>query len=180
VRKSVVVLVRLPEIPVIVTVAVPVAAVPLAVRVKVLLVAVLVGLNDAVTPLGRPVADKLTPPLKPFKGVTVIVLVPAPPCTMLKLLGDAASVKFGTGAGLIVRNTVTVVSKLPEVPVTVMGKAPMAAVRVEVSVKVLLAEVLLELNEALTPLGMPEADKLTFPVNPATPVTVILLVPFVP
>jgi hypothetical protein len=89
VRKTVVVFVKLPEVPVTVTVAVPVAAVLLAVSVNVLVLAVLLGLNDAVRPLGRPDADKLTLPLKPFCGVTVIVLVPALPCVIVKLLGDA-------------------------------------------------------------------------------------------
>jgi hypothetical protein len=56
----------LPEVPVIVTVVVPVAAVLLAFRVNVLVVVVLAGLKDAVTPLGRPVAVKLTLPLKPL------------------------------------------------------------------------------------------------------------------
>jgi len=58
--------VKLPEVPVMVTVTVPVEAVLLAVSVKVLVLVVLLGLNDAVTPLGRPDADKLTLPLKPF------------------------------------------------------------------------------------------------------------------
>ena len=66
VRESVVAFVKLPEVPVIVTVAVPVAAVLLAISVNVLVLAVLVGLNDAVTPLGKPDADKLTLPVKPF------------------------------------------------------------------------------------------------------------------
>jgi hypothetical protein len=83
------VLCRLPDLPMIVTETVPVVAVPLAVSVKVLVVVAGFGLNDAVTPLGRPDADKLTLPLNPFCGVTVIVLVPPAPCTMLKLLGDA-------------------------------------------------------------------------------------------
>ncbi len=61
-----VVFVKLPEVPVMVTVAVPVIAVPLAVSVNVLVLVVPLGLNDAVTPLGRPDADKLTLPLKPF------------------------------------------------------------------------------------------------------------------
>ena len=65
-RETVVVFVKLPDVPVIVTVTVPVVAVPLAVRVNVLVLAVLLGLNDAVTPLGRPDAVKPTPPLKPF------------------------------------------------------------------------------------------------------------------
>ncbi len=89
-----VVLVKPPDIPVMVTEAVPVAAVLLAVSVNVLVLAVLLGLNDAVTPLGRPDADKLTLPLKPFCGVTVMVLTPLAPCVMLRLLGDAERVKF--------------------------------------------------------------------------------------
>ena len=87
-----VVFVKLPDVPVRVTVTVPVAAVPLAVSVNVLVLAVLLGLNDAVTPLGRPDADKLTLPLKPFCGVTVMVLAPLVPCTIIKLFGDAESV----------------------------------------------------------------------------------------
>jgi hypothetical protein len=72
-----------------VTVTVPVAAVPLALSVKVLVLVVLVGLKEAVTPLGKPEADHLTLALKPFCGVTVIVLVPLVPCMTVKLLGDA-------------------------------------------------------------------------------------------
>ena len=87
--ETVVVLVKLPEEPVTVTVTVPAAAVLLAVSVNVLVLAVLLGLNDAVTPLGRPDADKLTLPLKPFCEVTVMVLTPLVPCTIVKLFGDA-------------------------------------------------------------------------------------------
>jgi len=72
-----------------VTVTVPVAAVLLAVSVNVLVLVVLLGLNDAVTPLGRPDADKLTLLLKPFCGVTVMVLAPLVPCTIVMLFGDA-------------------------------------------------------------------------------------------
>ncbi len=89
VREIVAEFVKLPEVPVMVTVTVPVVAVLLAVSVKVLVLAVLLGLKDAVTPLGRPDAEKLTLPLKPFCGVTVIVLVPAVPCVIVKLPGDA-------------------------------------------------------------------------------------------
>jgi hypothetical protein len=85
----VVVFVKPPETPVMVTVADPVVAVPLAVSVKVLVFVVLVGLNDAVTPLGNPEADKLTLPVKPFWGVIVMVLVPVAPCVMVRLLGEA-------------------------------------------------------------------------------------------
>ena len=71
--------VKLPDEPVTVTVAIPVVAALLAVSINVLVFVVLVGLNDAVTPLGKPEADKLTLPLKPFCGVTVMVLVPEAP-----------------------------------------------------------------------------------------------------
>ena len=91
-RETVVLFVKLPDTPVTVTVTVPVASVLLAVSVKVLLLAVLLGLNEAVTPLGRPVADKLTLLLKPFNGVTVMVLAPAAPCTIVTLLGEEESV----------------------------------------------------------------------------------------
>ncbi len=65
--------VKPPEVPVMTTVVAPVAAVLLAVSVKRLVVAS-VEVIDAVTPLGRPVATKLTPLVKPPVGFTVIVL----------------------------------------------------------------------------------------------------------
>jgi len=71
----VVVEVKFPEVPVTVIVAAPVAAVALAVNVRVLVLLAGLGLNAAVTPLGKPDADRATLPLKPLAGVIVIVLV---------------------------------------------------------------------------------------------------------
>jgi hypothetical protein len=88
VSERVAVLVKVPDVPVTVTVDVPVVAVALEVSVNVLVPTVLLGLKEAVTPLGKPEADKLTLPVKPFCGATVIVLVPMAPCTMLMLAGD--------------------------------------------------------------------------------------------
>jgi hypothetical protein len=85
----VVVFVKLPEVPVMVTETVPMVAALLTVSVIVLAVLAGFGLNDAVTPLGRPDADKVTLPLKPFWALTVIVLPPLPPCVRVRLLGDA-------------------------------------------------------------------------------------------
>jgi hypothetical protein len=82
----------LPDVPATVTVTVPVAAAALAVKVKVLLLVAGLVLKLAVTPLGKPDADKVTFPLKPFEGVIEIVLVPLPPCARLKLLGEANNV----------------------------------------------------------------------------------------
>ena len=76
----VVVAITLPDVPVMVTIAVPVVAEPLAVSVSVLVPVVLVGLNDAVTPLGKPDAARLTLPVNPPWPLTVMVTVPpAPP-----------------------------------------------------------------------------------------------------
>lgn len=95
VRLMVVVWVKLPLVPVMVTVAVPVAAVLLAVRVNVLVLVVLEGLKDAVTPEGNPDADKLTLPLKPLTGLTVMVLLPPEPCVTVRLFGEADREKSG-------------------------------------------------------------------------------------
>ena len=89
VRVIEVVFVKLPDVPVIVTLTVFVVTALVAASVNALVMVAGFGLNDALTPLGRPEADKLTLPLKPFCGVTVIVLVPVLPCMMLRLLGDA-------------------------------------------------------------------------------------------
>jgi len=61
-----VVLVRVPEDPVTVTVCVPGTAVLPGVSVSVLLLLVLAGLNVAVTPPGSPDAARFTLLLKPF------------------------------------------------------------------------------------------------------------------
>jgi hypothetical protein len=86
---------RLPEVPEMVTVAVPVVAVEDAVRVRTLVDVVGFVPNAAVTPLGKPDAANVTLPLNPPAPVTVIVLVPLLPCVTLTLLGEAESVKLG-------------------------------------------------------------------------------------
>ncbi len=158
------VLVKPPDEPVMVTEAVPVVAVPLAESVNVLVLVVLLGLNDAVTPLGSPEADKLTLPLKPFCGVTVMVLAPLAPCAIVKLFGDAERAKFG--GGVTARESGVLCDKPPETPVTVTLKVPRAAVLLAVRASVLVLAVLPGLNDAVTPLGRPDADKLTLPLKP--------------
>src|SRR5271156_2213017 len=58
--------VRLPEVPVMVSVLVPTLAVLLAVRVSVLVPVVEVGENEAVTPPGRPDTERFTLPVNPY------------------------------------------------------------------------------------------------------------------
>ena len=74
--------------PVIVTVAGPTVAVLEAVSVSVLVVVALAGLNAAVTPAGRPEAERATDPAKLLSGVTVMVLGPLAPCTTLADVAD--------------------------------------------------------------------------------------------
>ena len=65
-----------PDVPVIVTVVRPPAtAVLVAVRVNTLDPVAGFVPNDAVTPLGRPLAENFTLPVNPFASVTVIVSV---------------------------------------------------------------------------------------------------------
>jgi hypothetical protein len=79
VREMVVVLVRLPLVPVIVTAAVPVLALLEAAKVSVLVLVGEVELKLAVTPEGRPRALRETVPVNPLFGVTVMVLVQLAP-----------------------------------------------------------------------------------------------------
>jgi hypothetical protein len=148
-------------------VAVPELAVLLAFSVSVLLVA-LPRLNEAVTPFGKPLADRLTVPLKPFNSFMVIELVTLFPRATLKVAGEAESLKSGAGAeAFTVKLTEVVCVKLPEVPVTVTVTVPSAAVLLAASVKTLLPVVGFGLKPADTPLGNAEVtDKPTLPANP--------------
>lgn len=71
------------------------------------------GLNEAVTPLGRADAVKLTLLLKPFCGVMVMVLCPLVPCVVVKLVGDAESVKFGVDEGQLFTRFVALTVPMP-------------------------------------------------------------------
>jgi len=96
--------VSVPDVPVMVTVLVPVVAVDDAVNVSVDVVLPLAGgvtglvEKAAVTPLGRPEALSVVAELNPFWLVTVIVLVAVEPCVTLTELGDAETVKPGAPA----------------------------------------------------------------------------------
>ncbi len=123
VSEIVALLLIVPDVPVTVTVEVPGAAVAVAFSVSVVVrAAVDAGLNVAVTPAGRPVAENVTVPLKLPCGVTLKVLVPLPPCKILRLAGDGAIVK--PLAAVTVKLMVAVLRKLPDVPVMVTVDVP--------------------------------------------------------
>jgi hypothetical protein len=114
VRETVVVFVKLPEVPVMVTVAGPATAVLAADSVKVLVLVAGLGLKAAVTPFGKPVADKVTVPLKPFCGVTVMVLVPLAPCVTVTLAGEDESEKFDPKDGQLFTRLAALTLPIPE------------------------------------------------------------------
>lgn len=168
-------LVKPSEEPVTVTETAPVAAVGLADSVRELVVVVLLGLSEAVTPLGRPEADRLTVPLKPPCRATVIVLVLLEPCGIVNPVGAAEMVKLPWG--ITASEIVALLVKVPDVPVIVTGKVPTAAVPAAVSVSMLVVAVVLGLKDAVTPAGRPDADKLTLPLKPNCGVIVMVFVP---
>lgn len=166
---------RLPDLPVIVMVTVPVLAELLAESVSVLVPVAGLGLKEADVPLRKPEAEKVTPELKPLEGVMVIVAVPLAPRAMLKVVGKAERVKFGWA--VTVREIMVELVKLAHIPVTVTLNVPVAAAALAVRVRVLAPVVLAGLKDAVTPLGRPEATKLTMPLKPLSGLTVIVLVP---
>ncbi len=180
VSATVVVAVRLPEVPVIVIVFVPAVAVVLAVKVRTLVEVAGFGLKEAVTPFGSVEVVSVTLPENPLTGVMVMVLVPlAPPLAMLTADGDAESVKLCT-SGFTVRLMVVLPVALPDTPEMVKVTVPVAAVEVADNVSVLVLVVGFGLNDAVTPFGNPEAERVTLPLKPPTSVTVIVLVPLLP
>jgi hypothetical protein len=75
---------------------------------------------------------------------------------------------------------VVVAVVLPEVPVTVTVDAPVVAVALAVRVRTLLPVVGLVPKAAVTPLGSPDAARVTLPVKVPTSVTVIVSVAVLP
>ena len=127
-------------------------------------------LNVAVTPVGKPDTDRVT---RFLTGAMMISVVPLVPCTMLSVFGEAVSVRPGVTVSLIA----VVCVRLPDVPVIVAVDTPGTAAALTVRVNVLVDVAGFGLNAAVTPLGNPEAARVTSPENPFAGVTVILLVP---
>jgi len=78
-----------------------------------------VGVKAAVTPVGRPVAERETAALKPPATVVVTVEVPLLPLVTDTELGDTETAKLGVT--VTVRLTVAVCVRPPPVPVMVIG-----------------------------------------------------------
>jgi hypothetical protein len=178
VSEIVTLLVRLPEAPVTVTVAVPAAVALAALSVRVLCIAVEFGPKEAVTPAGRPLAERPTAALNPFCPFTVMVLLPFPPGLTLRLAGNAESVKLG--GAVMVSAIVVLPTVVPEVPVTVTVVVPGVAFTAALNVSVLVRVAAAGLKLPVTPAGSPVTEKVTEPLNPFCGVTVIVLAPVPP
>jgi len=157
----VVLLERLPEVPVMVTVEAPKAAVFAADKVTTLLSAVAAA-KLAVTPVGKPEADSATVPSNPYRAKIAMVVVPLPPGSMLTLPGIAARVKPGV---VMVSAMLILLDTLPDVPVIVTVDVPAATVFAAENVTTLLPAVA-ALKLAVTPVGKPVAASATVPLNP--------------
>src|SRR3977135_543272 len=103
-----------------------------------------------------------------------MVLAPVEPCVRLTVFCEAASAKFGVP--ITVRLIAVVLLKLPELPMTVTVTVPEATVLLAVRVGGLVVKALFGANEPVTPLGRPDADKLTLPEKPPWRATVMVMV----
>jgi hypothetical protein len=79
-----------------------------------------------------------------------------------------------------VRATSVVLVRRPDAPVMVIFAVPMAAELLAANVTVLMLFVPTGLKEAVTPLGTPEADRVTMLEKPFCGITVTVLVPVLP
>jgi len=133
-----------------------------------------------VTPFGKPDTDSVTLPLKPLSRLIVMLLVPLLPRAMVRELGESERLKSGCGPGVIVSDTAVLCERLPDVPVMVIVNVPTAAVDEAVKRRVLEVAVGFGPKEAVTPVGIPYAVKLTLPEKPFPALTVIIDCPEVP
>lgn len=83
----------------------PVVAVALAVSVSTLELVEDVGLNEEVTPLGRPDTVNATLPVNPPVSATVMVSVPLVPCLTVSEEAEGLSVKLGDDPLTVTLNT---------------------------------------------------------------------------
>src|SRR5262245_5949648 len=113
------------------------------------------GLNAAVTPVGIPLTERPAVPAKPLSAETVAVYGALWPAITVWLNGVTLSEK--SGAAFTVSETPAVWLRFPLVAVTVSEYVPGDVVEAVVTVMVEdpLPVIVLGLNAALTPLGIP-------------------------
>jgi hypothetical protein len=168
-----------PPVPVIVTVTGPSGAVAVAQNWRVN-ISGLPGttVEVIVTPVGSPVALRVTAPVNPPLRVIVIVVEPHPPRGTVTFVGFAESEKLGA---FTVSAIVAVRVIPPPVPVTMSVARPAVAVVEAARVStVLFAVVDVGLKVPVTPAGNPATVNAMLFVNPPVRVMVIVSVPLAP
>ena len=96
------------------------------------------------------------------------------PCTTETVFGLAVRLNVGP---VTVRLSDVVCVMLPDTPVMVIVAVPRVALAPAVRVSVLVEVVGFGLNPAVTPLGKPDALRVTLSLNPFEGTTVMVLVP---
>jgi hypothetical protein len=169
---------KLPLVPVIVNVRVPVVALRRTAidNVDVPEPAIEAGVKVVVTREPWPLTARFTVPVNPFNAPIVTVAVPLLLGAIVMLVGATEMVKFGAGAGFTTRVTVVEWTRVPLVPVIVSVYVPGGVEALVVTDMVEVPEPVTELGLklALAPAGSPVAVRPTTPVNPPDPVTVAL------
>ena len=173
-------LVRVPLVPITVTVEVPACAVEEAVKVSELELVVEAGLKLDVTPVGSPLVVRATLPEKPPVPVTVTVVLLLEPRSTDTVVGLAASAKLGEPWALTVKLMVTVWVVEPDLPVMVRETRPVAAEVDAVKVRTLVVLVEAGAKLEVTPLGRPLTERSTAPEKPPDFEMVTVVVPLSP
>ncbi len=155
----------------------PAATVLPAVSVSELVVLVEVGLKEADMPEGRPETDKSTLPANPSAPDTVTALLAVESAARVRLGFDAARLKLGA---VTVKLIVVLLARPPEFPFTSTLYFPAAADLLAVTTRELVLLVVEGLNVAVTPVGRPDAARLTLPLKPFFPSTMMVVLPALP
>ena len=143
-----------------------------------------VGLIVAVTPAGMPLALSAMAELKPPESAVLIVELPLAPCATETDVGEALSVKPGTGVAVTVSVMVAAWVMLPPVPLTVIVKVPVAVPEATASVTAEVpapgAAIDVGLKLTVTPAGAPLAVSAMAESNPPETAVVIVELPLEP
>ena len=123
-------------------------------------------------------AARVTEPVNPPASVTIMVSVTVSFCVTDRL--DAEAVRAKPGLLVTVNAMVVAAVSVPELPVIVIVADPTAAVELAVRVNTLVLVAGLVPNDAVTPVGIPDAARVTEPANRLTSVTVMVSVLLAP
>jgi hypothetical protein len=107
-------------------------------------------------------------------SVTVMVSVPLAPGATVRAVAEGLSVKPPVGEVTVTATLMETGVSVPEVPVTVTAEVPSAAAVLEIKVSTVEVAEDTGLNEPVIPVGRPDAENATTPVNGLMSVTVMV------